>query len=59
MSDSAREEHATAFEPSSYLVHQAIGPSAIERGVSLDTENHTDRNRARRELNHRTAIPRD
>lgn len=55
MSDSAREEHSTAFEPSSYAMRQSVVPSAFERGDSSDTEIHSDRNGSR-ELNHRTAI---
>src|ERR1700722_432555 len=33
MSDSAREEYAAAFEPTSYLMHGSIAPSVTERGV--------------------------
>jgi len=31
MSDSAREEYAAAFEPSSYPMHGSIAPCVIER----------------------------
>jgi len=55
MSDSVREEHATAFEPSSYAMRESIVPSAFERGAPPDTENDGDRN-GRHELDHRTAI---
>jgi AraC family transcriptional regulator len=55
MSDSAREEHATAFEPSSFAMGQSIVPSAFERGAPPDTENHSDGN-GPRQLDHRTAI---
>ena len=55
MSDSAREEHATAFEPSSYAMRQSMVPSAFERGAPPDTESHGDRN-GPRQLDHRTAI---
>jgi AraC family transcriptional regulator len=54
MSDSAREEHATAFEPSSYLIHPSVAPSAIERGAPPETENDTDLI-GTRQLCHRTA----
>jgi AraC family transcriptional regulator len=54
MSDSAREEHATAFEPSSYAIRQSIVPPAFEPGTSPETEIHTDRN-GHRELHQRSA----
>jgi AraC family transcriptional regulator len=54
MSDSVLEEHATAFEPSSYAVRQSIVPPAFEPGAPPETENHTDRN-GPRELYHRNA----
>jgi AraC family transcriptional regulator len=34
MSDSAREEYAAAFEPSSYPMHGSIAPSVIERAAA-------------------------
>src|ERR1700732_792575 len=55
MSDSAREEHATAFEPGSYAMRQSIVPPAFEPGALPETENHTDRNGPRelyRRANH-------
>ena len=55
MSDSAREEHATVFEPSSYALRQSIVPPAFERGAPEDTDNHGDGN-GTRELYHRAAI---
>ena len=55
MSDSALEEHATAFGPSSFAMGQSMVPSAFERGAPPDTENHGDRN-GPRQLDHRTAI---
>jgi AraC family transcriptional regulator len=42
MSDSACEEYATAFEPSSYAMRQSVVSLAFERGRPRDTENHTD-----------------
>ena len=40
MSDSARGEHATDFEPSSYLMYQSVAPSALGRGALPETGNH-------------------
>jgi AraC family transcriptional regulator len=54
MSDSAREEHGTAFEPSSYAMRQSIIPPAFESGASPGTEIHTDPN-GPRERYHRSA----
>src|ERR1700723_240252 len=54
MSDSAREEQATTFEPSIYAMRQSIVPPAFERGTPPGTETHTDRN-GFRELHHRSA----
>ncbi len=45
MSDSVREEYASAFEPPSYLIHGSIAPSVTERGVPPEI---TDLIRARR-----------
>jgi AraC family transcriptional regulator len=47
MSDSAREEHARAFEPSSYAMGQSIGPPAFGLFTPPETEIHRDRSRAR------------
>src|SRR5271167_51160 len=44
MSDSAREEHATAVDSGSYLVHQSLVPFAFERGEPSRTEDYTDLN---------------
>jgi AraC family transcriptional regulator len=52
MSDSVREDHATAFEPSHYALRQSIVPPAFEPGAPPETENRTDRN-GPRELCHR------
>jgi len=54
MSDSAREEHATAFEPSTYAKHQSIVPRAFEPSAPPDTEAHIELN-GTRDLDHRTA----
>jgi AraC family transcriptional regulator len=54
MSDSAREEHATAFELSSYALRQSIVPLAYEPGAPPFTELHTDHD-GYRELHHRSA----
>jgi AraC family transcriptional regulator len=54
MSDSAREEHAAAFEPSSYAMRRSVVPPAFERGALPEPDNHTDHN-GRHELHHRTA----
>jgi len=51
MSDSAREEYAAAFEPTSYLMHGSIAPSVTERGVPSEV---TDLIRTR-QLHHRPA----
>ena len=53
MSDSAREEYATAFEPNSYAMRQSVVPPAFERGGPSESENHTDL--ATRPLHHPTA----
>jgi AraC family transcriptional regulator len=42
MSDSAREEYATAFEPSSHAIRQSVVPLAFDLGESPATEKHTD-----------------
>jgi AraC-like DNA-binding protein len=39
MSDSARQEHATAFEPSSYAVHPSVVPPAF-KNLNHRTANH-------------------
>jgi AraC family transcriptional regulator len=44
MSDSARGECETAFEPGNYAIRQSVVPPAFERGAPPETENHTDRN---------------
>jgi AraC family transcriptional regulator len=55
MSDSAREEHTAAFEPSNYAIRRSIDSSAFERGAPHEPESRSDRS-GPRELNHRTAI---
>jgi len=50
MSESAREEYATAFEPSSWAMRQSFVPPAFERGAPPEA---TDPNGAR-EFYHRT-----
>jgi AraC family transcriptional regulator len=40
MSDSAREEHATAFEPSGHTMYQLAVPPAFDRGAQPDPEIH-------------------
>jgi AraC family transcriptional regulator len=54
MSDSAREEYATAFEPSSYAMRQSIVQPAFGLCTPPETEIHRDRSRAR-EFSHRGA----
>jgi len=40
MSDSAREEYATAFEPNSYAMRPSVVPFACARGRAPETEKH-------------------
>jgi AraC family transcriptional regulator len=40
MSESAREQHATAFEPGSYAMRQSVVPAVFERGAPPETANH-------------------
>jgi AraC family transcriptional regulator len=54
MSDSAREEHATAFMPGSYAMHQSIVPPAFGLGTPPETETRRDRS-GPREISHRGA----
>lgn len=54
MSDSAREEHATAFEPSNYAMRQSNVPSAFGLCTLPETETHRDRSGARG-ISHRDA----
>jgi AraC family transcriptional regulator len=42
MSDSAREEHATAFEPGRYALRQSGVPPAVERGAPRDSNHAAD-----------------
>jgi AraC family transcriptional regulator len=42
MSDSAREEHATAFEPDSYAMRQSAVPPAAEPGAPRDSNRAAD-----------------
>lgn len=53
MSDSAREQHATAFEPGSYAMLQSIVPPAFGL-CTPETETHRDHSGAR-EISHRGA----
>jgi AraC family transcriptional regulator len=52
MSDAAREEHATGFEPSSYITRQPVVPPECARGTTQETYHH-NLNPARRP--HQTA----
>jgi AraC family transcriptional regulator len=54
MSDSARDKHATAFEPGSYATYQSVVPSAFEPGAPPEFNIQTDFNATRR-LHLRTA----
>ena len=42
MSDSAREEHAMAFEPGSYAMRPSVVPPAVERGAPRDSNHAAD-----------------
>jgi AraC family transcriptional regulator len=53
MTDSARENYGTAFEPSSYTMRQSVVPLDVERSGSPETENHAAP--AARSLHHPTA----
>jgi AraC family transcriptional regulator len=54
MSYSAREEHSTAFESSSYAMHQSIVPPAFGACTPAEIETHRDRSGAH-ETSHRGA----
>jgi AraC family transcriptional regulator len=45
MSDSAREEHATSFEPSSYTMLQSVVPAEFAPGAARETDNYSDLHR--------------
>jgi AraC family transcriptional regulator len=47
MSDSAHEEYATGFDPSSYAMLQSVVPPEFARGATQGTENYSGLNRAR------------
>src|SRR5271169_62678 len=59
MSDSAREEHATAVDPCSYVVHQSLVPFAFEGGEPSQTEDHTDLNQTRHGYSRTASCPAD
>jgi AraC family transcriptional regulator len=48
MSDSAREEYASAFEAGSYAMLQSVAPSAFGRDAARNTEKHGHLNTARK-----------
>lgn len=50
MSDSAHEEHATSFSPSSYTMLQSAVPREFAPGATQETENYSSINRARQRL---------